>query len=154
MVIMADKNNQVFLIGSLISSAIAAILLFVEGLAGYMSYQAGDYYYWAVDSDIILQGAAPFFITVAGLELILLSGISIWGLYAPDKVESKHMRLAFLISLQIIILTVILAIIFAIVRTIDDDWDWWFEAGFYGNIIGGILAALFFNLSEKNIISS
>ena len=79
---------------------------------------------------------------------------SIGGMYAPEKVESKHMRWAFLISLEIILLTVILAIAFAAIRTFDDDWDWWFEAGFYGNVIGGILAALFFNLSEKNMVSS
>ena len=69
MSIMPDKNNQVFLIGSLISCAVAAILLFVEGLGGYMSYQAGDTYYWAADSDPILQGEAPFFIVVAGFEV-------------------------------------------------------------------------------------
>lgn len=78
-------------------------------------------------------------------------GISILVLRFPDKIpDKKYVKYGLYMSTLVFVLSLIGGIVFAVVMELEDVW-WWFDAGFYGGIIGGFLTAILYYLGLKNL---
>jgi hypothetical protein len=67
----------------------------------------------------------------------------------PSLITVSQLFRFYVYGLLIGTFMVILGIVFATVMIWDDYNDWWFDAGFYGGVIGGFLTAIVFNLAMK-----
>lgn len=140
-----EKNIQIFFVGSLISSVVGAIMLFVDDFAG---WSEGSYNYY-VHMESQFAGAAPFFVILMAIALLVTSAFSLWGLKDPSAIAENQLKLVFLISIVVCVVSALLAIILSIwFETFATEW--WLSGSFYGSLIGGILTALFLKLALDN----
>jgi len=135
-----------FLIASLITSVIGGILLFVTDFGGWWEGGSSNYY---VHIEAQFAGPAPFFIGLTAAAMLVTAAFCVWGLTPTSKVTEQHLKLLLLVNLGVVALTALLAIILA-------TWwgtfasEWWFDAGFYGGVIGSLLTSLFLKLTLDN----
>ena len=59
-------------------------------------------------------------------------------------------QFGFYAAAVVVTLSVIGGIIFAVEMVIEDVW-WWFDAGFYGGIIGSIFTTVLYFLGLRNL---
>ena len=140
-----QKNYQMFLIASAITSVIGGILLFAEDFGGWLE---GSYDYYVA---ITAEFARPtqVFIGLIGVISLGTTVFCLWGLTPDATVIEKHLRLLFLLNLAVAVVSALMAIALAIWWE-NFATDWWLDAGFYGGVIGGLLTALFIKLAIDN----
>ena len=141
-----EKNIQIFFVGALITSVIGAAMLFFGDFGGY--YENSYYYY--VHPEAQYAGAAPFFIILMGIALLVTAVFSLWGLKDPSAIAENQIKLVLIISIVVCVISALLAVILSIwFETFATEW--WLDVSFYGSLIGGILTALFFKLAQDNL---
>ncbi|KKM27114.1 hypothetical protein LCGC14_1577960 [marine sediment metagenome] len=147
---MKMSDEKTYFVGALITSGVAAILLFATNFAGFdgSNYYLGVYYWGGIGAFSGLSGVP---IIISGFLLLYCMIISVLILKAPDKIpDRKFVKYGFFAAVIALILLIIGGIVFAAVAY-EEDWWWWFDAGFYGGVIGGLLTAILFYLGEKTV---
>jgi hypothetical protein len=140
-----------YLLGALIILILGVISMLVADFGGVYWY---DYYngiegrYW-----INIWGAAFLLIVPIALVMLYMAYWSSQAMRDASKITVNALDRWFKVSLVIGGLYVLFGIIFAAVAIWDDYNDWWLDVGFYGGLIGGFLAALFFNLAKKQAVA-
>lgn len=134
---------QGLLVGQIIVAAVGALLLAIDDFAGFYYREAGaDVYGYVYFGSGVLAG---IFIGVAIAALLAALVIPVrilqkkYGTLAEVKAAAGTAMRAAAGAAGLALLG---GIVFAIDSTIDDS-DWWFDAGFYGALLGGLLAAFF-----------
>lgn len=144
-----NSNLSVYFVGALITSAVGAILLLALDFGGWngSNYYLGVYIYGALNAWNSIYSIP---ITISGFLMLYCMYVCIQSLRFPDKVQTnKHLNYAFYASIIVLILSVLEGLIFGISLEVDDAW-WWFDSGFYGGVIGGLLTAIIFFIALKN----
>ncbi len=151
---MSERINEIptstFFMGALITSAIGGILLLALDFGGWngSNYYLGVYIWGSIGA---WNGVLSIPIVISGLLLLYCMGISILVLRFPEKIpDKKYIKYGLYASILVFILCLIGGIVFAVELTIEDAW-WWFDAGFYGGIIGSLLTAIFFFFGLKEL---
>jgi hypothetical protein len=144
------KSNYYVLI--LVLSTIGSLLFIFTEFGGYTSYYSYSVNIESVFSNPDLIAYAPIYLLVAFLFLvnvfISLKELNILKLSFPHN----SAKLGYYTSIAIFVITVISGITF--VALLSEANDWWFGAGFYAGILGGILLPLLYRLSRKSTVSS
>ncbi|MFX1298300.1 MAG: hypothetical protein ACFFD2_26030 [Promethearchaeota archaeon] len=145
-----EKNELlIFFVGTLITSAVGFILVLATDFGGFW---AG--YYGYVGFYVLLEAGSAF--ALIFLPEIIIFGFCIYlstrvlmNLEAtPSEIQVKY---GFYLSLVVVIMNIIGAIVFIIELA---DTNWWFDAGFYGGLIGALLTMLFLKFYLNNIKKS
>lgn len=138
-----EKQEKTVLYGlSLIVSLVGAILLLATDFSGFWN----GVYYGYID----LESDAVSGLVITSLFLFYCAIVNLLFIINPDKrPDERFVKLARLLSLLAFIICTIGGIAFAIAMGIDDVWEWWFGAGFYGGIIGSLLTFIFMYIAEK-----
>ena len=151
---MSEKRNEIpasmFFVGALITSAIGGILLLALDFGGWngSNYYLGVLIWGGIDSWNSIYSIP---IAISGFLLLYCMGISILTLRFLEKIpDKKYVKYGLYASTLVFILSIIGGIVFAVEMEIEDVW-WWFDAGFYGGIIGSFLTAIFYFLGLKNL---
>jgi len=151
---MSSERNEIptsiFFMGALITSAIGGILLLALDFGGWdgSNYYLGVYIWGGIDA---WNSIFSIPIVISGFLLLYCTGISILVLRFPEKIpDKKYVKYGLFASTLVFILSLIGGIVFAIEMDLEDVW-WWFDAGFYGGIIGSLLTAILFYLGLKNL---
>ncbi|MBN1214346.1 MAG: hypothetical protein JXA99_02780 [Candidatus Lokiarchaeota archaeon] len=138
-----EQSQKVVYYGlALITSLIGAVLILVTEFSGYWTSIITAWI--GVDSAaaVILVPLALFLFYSVVINLLLIAN--------PDKIQNKNLIvLAKFLCLITFILCIIGGIVFIAIVEIDGVSGWWFGAGFYGGVIGGILSFIFMYLAEK-----
>lgn len=137
---------QGLLIGQLIFSIIGGLLMVFSDFSGYYHY---DYYnkieIWGsiylgsgITSSILILIVSFGLFTSAfnAYQILKEKSVERQRILTLENIAKKHL----LISISV---TIIGAIIFVVNILIDQTQEWWFDAGFYGALIGGILSLVF-----------
>jgi hypothetical protein len=141
-----EKNIQIFFVGALITSVVGAAMLFFADFGG---YNEGAYNYY-VHPEAQYAGAAPFFVILMGIALLVTAVFSLWGLKDPSAITENQLKLVLIISIGVCVTSALLAIILLIwFETFADEG--WLDVSFFGSLIGGILTTLFFKLAQDNL---
>ena len=96
----------------------------------------------------------PFFVVIAPVAALLAYGayVSLRGLRSGvDSLSYSSLRRAF--SAVLIATAVSLAggVAFELVMLVNDPYNWWEDAGFYGAVSAGATAAVFFYLTMRSV---
>ncbi|MHA2251613.1 MAG: hypothetical protein ACXAD7_14710 [Candidatus Kariarchaeaceae archaeon] len=143
---MSKANIQPYLVGSLITSAIGAVLLFVTDFGGWQERMNGDYYYfWIGSENADITG--QIILVILGVGLVMCSYLSFEGMRSTEFSPSK-LNLGFNIAVGVSIGTIIELFLF--INSVSDYEDYWLDAGFYGSLVGSILTAILFKLAKDN----
>jgi len=146
---MSEEKQEIslmgFFIGSLIINSIAGILILATDFGGFY-YESGSLKIWEylsllhpISGPIIAVVAACFFYSVYFSLMKLLN--------KEDLIPSIGLKLGFYLS--IVALTLVGLGTIAVVAVGVGAYDWWFDAGFYAGIIGGILNLVFYILIKN-----
>ncbi len=144
-----NDNLSIYFVGSLITSAVGGILLLALDFGGWngSNYYLGVYIYGGLDAWNSIYSIP---ITISGFLLLFCTFICIQALRFPDKISSnKYLNYAFYASFIVLILSILEGLIFGISLEIEEAW-WWFDSGFYGGVIGGLLTAILLFIAIKN----
>jgi hypothetical protein len=145
------SENIIFFVGSLITSAIGGILLLATDFGTFdgSNYYLGVYIYGGIDAWTSGLYGVP--IILCGSFLLFCTVISFLLLRLPEKIpDNNYIRLGFYLSFVVFTISIIGGIVFAVEMESEDAW-WWFEAGFYGGSIGGLLTSILFYLGIKDL---
>ena len=143
-----NENITAFYIGSMISSVVGGILLLFTDFSGwngsnyYLSVYSWGYFGPNTEDPISI---VPFLI-IAGM-LFYCTYISYLG-FQGNGVESKLLNQAYWLAFAAMVVCIIFAIVFVILIS-EEDVEWWFDAGFYGGIIGSALTVVFLYQVKK-----
>ena len=133
-------------VGSMIGSFVAVVTLLFTDFGGWYNYNyyAGyrEWGYVGISSPISLIGVFLF-----ALPFIFIVFVSIKGVQNPDQLSPQTVNRAFIVSIIGVVLIAIAAVVFVI--AVADSDDWWFDAGFYGSMGGGILSVIFLGMVKK-----
>ena len=145
-----NPNLRSFYAISMITSVIGGILLLFTDFAGWdgSNYYLGFYEYGYIGSNLENPlSIIPFLI----LAVMLFYGtyISFLGFQGYD-LDAKKVNIAFILSLAVLIVVLIGALIFLVSVIADDVW-WWFDAGFYGGLIGSALTVVMFRQIKNSL---
>lgn len=146
----SEVPTSIFFMGALITSAIGGILLLALDFGGWngSNYYLGVYIFGGIDAWNSIYSIP---IVISGFLLLYCMGISILVLRFPDKIpDKKYVKYGLYMSTLVFVLSLIGGIVFAVAMELEDVW-WWFDAGFYGGIIGGFLTAILYYLGLKNL---
>jgi hypothetical protein len=150
---MSDGNSVSFLVGSLITSFVGAVLLIVDDFAGWYNYSYYVQSWGWIALDLNSPLAVVLIAIVAGL-LFYCAFISLQGLRLKGKMDKRTMKYGLMASVTAFAIVFLGAVAFVAVMLMDEPSEWWFGAGFYGGLIGsGMTASLFF-LQNKSLTSS
>ena len=133
-----------YLMGGLICSVVAGLLVLFTEFAG--SYWNDGYVEGWVD---VWMWTTPGLILLLPLGLVFLAaaGYASSGMRDPRYITVDRLSKARNISVGATVWVFVDAIIF-VALAVGYDWDeWWFESGFYGGAIGGILSVIFFQMA-------
>jgi len=148
-----SRNNEIkiYFVGTLITSAIGGILLLALDFGGWdgSNYYLGVYITGGIDA--WTSGVYGVPIILCGFFLLYCTIISILVLGFPERIpDNNFIRLGFYLSFIVFVISIIGGIVFAVELESEDAW-WWFEAGFYGGSIGGLLTTILFYLGLKDM---
>lgn len=137
-------NEKIFPAIILVLSIVAFILFFVTDFGGWYIYDYYAYYqhiyrYVHMFSEMVWWSFVwmlPLACTFAFTGFLALM-----TMFKPDSKWGKQFNLLFLVSAGSATLTLFAAIIFML--TVLDVTEWWFDAAFYGGLVGGVLNAVF-----------
>lgn len=136
------QNINSFYIGTMITSVIGGILLLFTDFA---SWDASNYYYgylsygWIganLDEPLYLI----LFVILAGC-LFYCAYVSYLG-FSGKSVPFNLINIAFLLSAGVLAVVIFGALLFIVIISMEDVW-WWFDAGFYGGLLGSFLSTVF-----------
>ena len=152
---MSSERNQIpqqtiFFMGALIFSAAGGILLLAFDFGGWngSNYYLGVYIWGGIDA---WNSIFSIPILISGFLLLYCAAVSVLVLWFPDKIPDKKMvQFGFYAAAVVVTLSVIGGIIFAVDMELEDVW-WWFDAGFYGGIIGSIFTTVLYFLGLRNL---
>ena len=136
-------QKTIFFMGALIFSAIGGILLLAFDFGGWngSNYYLGVYIWGGINA---WNSIFSIPILISGLMLLYCAAISVLVLWFPDKIPDKKMiQFGFYFAAIVVTLSVIGGVIFAVDMEIEDVW-WWFDAGFYGGLIGSIFTTVLY----------
>ena len=107
------------------------------------NYYAGfrEWGYIGISSPISLLGVIFF-----ALPFIYCSFVSLKGAQNPNSLSPHTVALAYRVSIIGVILIIIAAVVFVVAVSGADDW--WFDAGFYGSMIGGLLTVIMLRMAK------
>ena len=136
-------TKQTYLVGTLILSVVAIILVIFTDWGG---YYYGGYYYEEWGWIYLFTGAGffPLFLCIAIFSFVAY--ISYLGLRTPERLSDRFILYGLLGSIIIVIVNIFGLIIFGLWAS---DSDWWMDAAFYASFIGGLLNSIFFHLIRK-----
>lgn len=136
---MASDSRSALFMGAMIGGAVGYLLLLVTDFGGWYNYyySAGfqEYGYVGVDTPASVLGLA-----VLGLPYLYTAFISLKGVRNPDALTGEIVSRTYIISVLGVVIIFIGAAVF--VAAVSGSDDWWFDAGFYGSAIGGIIMVL------------
>jgi hypothetical protein len=99
----------------------------------------------------------PFAVVIAPVAILMAYGayVSFRGLRSGvDSLSYVSLRRAFRAALIATGVSLAGGILFELVMMIDDPYDWWQDAGFYGAVSAGATAAVFFYLIMRSVRSA
>lgn len=136
---MAQESKTVLFMGSLLGSAVGFLLLILTDFGGWYNYY---YYYGMSEWGYVGPGSVLGFfeMVVLGLPFLYVAMISLQGVRNPNELSQATVVRAF--WLAIIELCLVLFGAAAFVAAVSGSDSWWFGPGFYGALIGGILAVV------------
>ncbi len=149
---MQDNNLNAFFVGSLIASAVGAVMLLVDDFGGW--YYQISYAGVLTDRYGSIGLISVYFPVLAVLAAALLySGyVSYIALRSDDSGPSASLvRRAYNSSVAAFGATAALAVIFAIIMSTQDVEDWWLGGGFYGAAVGSVFSAILLKLGLNKI---
>ena len=152
---MSSERNEIsqqtiFFMGALIFSAVGGILLLAFDFGGWngSNYYLGVYIWGGIDA---WNSIFSIPIAISGFLLLYCAAVSVLVLWFPEKIPDKKMvQFGFYAAALVFTLSLIGGIIFGVDMEIEDVW-WWFDAGFYGGIIGSAFTAVLYFLGLKNL---
>ncbi|MFX1275351.1 MAG: hypothetical protein ACFFBP_09195 [Promethearchaeota archaeon] len=136
-----SKEAQIFFVGSVITSLVAAILMIATDFGSW--YITGWGYGWIEANATITGGIIIFIISL----FFICFTISIIALIKSDLLPDIVYLIGLYVAITILILTIIGASVFVVEMVKLDPTNWWFGASFYGALIGSILTTIFFILA-------
>ena len=151
---MGDKPATPFFIGTLITSAVGAILLLATDFGGwYFQLSYGGAQVDRYGSVGLMSVYFPIVLVFAGLLLYgaYVSYLSLRPVGAPPP--RSIVRRAYFGSVGAFVAMLVLALAFTVIMVAQDLDDWWLDTGFYGGAIGSGLSALLLRLGLKHIPS-
>ena len=96
----------------------------------------------------------PLFVVIAPVAALLAYGayVSFRGLRSGvDSVSYSSLRRAFLAALIATGVSLAGGIVFELVMLVNDPYNWWEDAGFYGVVSAGATATVFFYLTIRSV---
>lgn len=139
-----DSRSALF-VGALFGSFVGTLLLIFTDFGGWYNYNyyAGfrEWGYIGISSPISLVGVIFF-----ALPFIYCSFVSLKGAQNPNSLSPQTVTLAYRISIIGIVLIIIAAVVFVVAVSGSDEW--WFGAGFYGSVIGGLLTVIMLRMAK------
>jgi hypothetical protein len=149
---MSNLEKSSYYVLILMLSIIGAILFSFTEFGGYTAYYSYSVNLQSVFSNPDLIAYSPIYLLLDFLFLLniflSLKELNIIKLSFPKK----SANLGFFSSLGIFAITTVSGVAF--VALLSDAGDWWFGAGFYAGIIGGILLPILYRMSMKNASAS
>ena len=136
-------TQQTYLVGTLILSVVAIILVIFTDWGG---YYYGGYYYEEWGWVYLFTRAGFFLLSLCIAIFSFVAYISYLGLRTPERLSDRLILYGLLGSIIIVIVNLFGLIIFGIMVS---DSDWWMDAAFYASFIGGLLNSIFFYLIRK-----
>ena len=131
--------------GALLGSLVGVLLLIFTDFGGWYNYNyyAGfrEWGYIGISSPISLLGVIFF-----ALPFIYCSFVSLKGAQNPNSLSPQTVALAYRVSIIGVALIIIAAVVFVVAVSGADDW--WFDAGFYGSMIGGLLTVIMLRMAK------
>jgi len=146
-----ESSRSSLFVGALIGSGVGALLLMLTDFGGWYSYDS--YYgietwgYIGIHSPTTLIGVFFF-----ALPFIYCSYVSLKGARDPNALTRRTVHGAFVVSVVGVVLILLAAVVFVIAVSEADDW--WFDAGFYGSLIGGLLTVVFLLTAKRQYETS
>lgn len=146
---MSEETQEVpisvFYIGLLIVNLIAGILILATDFGGFY-YYTGTLRIWEyvnllnpIGAPIIIVVVICFFYSVFFALMKLLK--------KEEYIPKNGFNIGYYLSFAALILVVLGTIAVVIIGL--DATEWWFDAGFYGGIIGGLLNFILYLLIKK-----
>ena len=99
----------------------------------------------------------PLFVVIAPVVALMGYGayVSFRGLRSGvGSLSYSSLRRAFLAALIATAASMAGAVVFELVMLVNDPYDWWQDAGFYGAFSAGATAAIFFYLTMRSVRSA
>lgn len=146
---MSSENKySPFLVGSLIISLIGAIVVLADPFGGFYIHTIYDWQgRWIYIGSVYGGALGTILILLLGLGLIYTTILSFLGLRSLSFITEKVVKMAFFVSLGILVLTLIGVAVLGITYSYN---GWWLDAGGYAGIVGGLLNMIFFYFMAKN----
>jgi hypothetical protein len=133
-------NEKVFPAIILVLSVVAFILYFVEDFAGWYQAPSSYRYVWMFSE---YHPWSFVFLLPLAAAFVFIGFTSVMTLLKPDSKWAGKDNLNFLISVEIVAITIISGIVFNIVLAVWDPTDWWLSTNFYSGLVAGGLNGLF-----------
>ena len=99
----------------------------------------------------------PFVVVIAPVVALMSYGayVSFRGLRSGvDSLSHNTLRRAFRATLIATAVSLAGGVVFELVMLVNDPYDWWEDAGFYGAVSAGATAAVFFYLTMRSARSA
>ena len=96
----------------------------------------------------------PFFVVIAPVAALMAYGayVSFRGLRSGvDSLSYSSLRRAFRAVLIATAVSLAGGVVFEVVMLVNDPYEWWEDAGFYGAVSAGATAAVFFYLTMRSV---
>lgn len=142
----SQSSLNTYFVGSLITSAVGAILLLFTDFANWEHY---NYYSGIFSAGWVSGEAIPYFIIIMIVAccLFFCTFVSFIGIQSPStrypiQINKQTLKYALMASIAAFTIVTVSALIFVAVILSDEPDYWWMGPGFYGSFIGSALTAL------------
>ena len=140
---MSNNQTQGFYVGSLITSVVGAVLLLLTDFAGW----DGSNYYLGLSIEgsvgVSFEEPLSFILFLPPLVLLLFCAyVSVLGL--QGNIQTKQITMGFYSAIGAMVYVIAGGLIFLVAILEDEPEYWWFDAGFFGGVIGSALTVLLF----------
>ena len=142
-----------YMMGAMIITALAGVLMLIGDFGG--GYW--NNYYAGVEGWVYLSAWSTWWGFILIIPMVMaMFYMAYWSSTAmrdASKITISQLNKHFYFSLAIFGFMLFLGIVWAIYAIMEEYDEWWLDVGFYGGIIGGLLAAIIFYLAKKQAMA-